>query len=67
MSKNLSYGCGTISEDKKKNRWVGRYEVGKDENGKRKRKKVYGKSITDPCLGWCDSENLILSLADQIE
>ncbi|MCQ2451644.1 MAG: 3-deoxy-7-phosphoheptulonate synthase [Oscillospiraceae bacterium] len=28
---------------------------------------VYGKSITDPCLGWCDSENLILSLADQIE
>ena len=24
---------------------------------------VYGKSITDPCLGWPDSERLILDLA----
>ena len=27
---------------------------------------VYGKSITDPCLGWEKSENLILRLADQL-
>jgi 3-deoxy-7-phosphoheptulonate synthase len=25
---------------------------------------VYGKSITDPCLGWEKTEDLILSLAD---
>lgn len=28
--------------------------------------KVYGKSITDPCLGWKDSERLILELADAV-
>ncbi|MBE5921501.1 MAG: 3-deoxy-7-phosphoheptulonate synthase [Lachnospiraceae bacterium] len=27
---------------------------------------VYGKSITDPCLGWEDSKNLILSIANQL-
>ena len=27
---------------------------------------VYGKSITDPCLGWQDTERLILELADQL-
>ena len=27
---------------------------------------IYGKSITDPCLGWEKSEKLILSLADQL-
>ena len=26
---------------------------------------VYGKSITDPCLGWEDSERLILEIADR--
>jgi 3-deoxy-7-phosphoheptulonate synthase len=26
--------------------------------------KVYGQSITDPCLGWEDTRNLILKLAD---
>ena len=25
---------------------------------------VYGKSITDPCLGWEDSERLIYDIAD---
>ena len=25
---------------------------------------VYGKSITDPCLGWEKTERLILDLAD---
>jgi 3-deoxy-7-phosphoheptulonate synthase len=27
---------------------------------------VYGKSITDPCLGWGDSEKLIYTIADSI-
>ena len=27
---------------------------------------VYGKSITDPCLGWPDTEKLICELADRI-
>ena len=25
---------------------------------------VYGKSITDPCLGWEESEKLLLEIAD---
>ena len=28
---------------------------------------TYGKSITDPCLGWEKTHNLILKLADTIE
>ena len=27
---------------------------------------VYGKSITDPCIGWCDTEKLVLEIADRI-
>lgn len=27
---------------------------------------IYGKSITDPCLGWEKSERLILDLADEL-
>ena len=27
---------------------------------------VYGKSITDPCLGWEKSEKLIYTIADQL-
>ncbi len=27
---------------------------------------IYGKSITDPCLGWEKSKNLIYSIADQL-
>ena len=27
---------------------------------------IYGKSITDPCLGWAKTEKLILDLADQL-
>lgn len=27
---------------------------------------IYGKSITDPCLGWDDSEKLIYSIADSL-
>ena len=25
---------------------------------------TYGKSITDPCLGWRDSERLIMTIAE---
>ena len=28
--------------------------------------KVYGKSITDPCLGWSDTERLLLDIADKV-
>ena len=27
---------------------------------------VYGKSITDPCLGWDESERLLLEMADML-
>ena len=27
---------------------------------------VYGKSITDPCLGWEKTEQMIFELADQL-
>ena len=27
---------------------------------------VFGKSITDPCLGWEDTERLILDIADMV-
>ncbi len=27
---------------------------------------VYGKSITDPCLGWSDTENLLLEIAETV-
>ena len=27
---------------------------------------VYGKSITDPCLGWEKTEKLIYSIAEQL-
>ena len=25
---------------------------------------IYGKSITDPCLGWNDTERLLLEIAE---
>ena len=28
---------------------------------------VYGKSITDPCLGWEDSEKLLYTIADMLK
>ena len=28
---------------------------------------IYGKSITDPCLGWDDTEKLIYNIADEIK
>ena len=28
---------------------------------------VYGKSITDPCLGWAKTERLIYEIADLLD
>jgi 3-deoxy-7-phosphoheptulonate synthase len=27
---------------------------------------IYGKSITDPCIGWADTERLVLDIANFI-
>ena len=35
------------------------------EEGNQSEDKVYGKSITDPCLGWCDTERLLLDIAEK--
>ena len=35
------------------------------EEGNQKHDIVFGKSITDPCLGWEDSERLILDIAEK--
>ena len=36
------------------------------EEGNQKEDVVYGKSITDPCLGWADTERLILDIAEKV-
>lgn len=36
------------------------------EEGNQSEDKVYGKSITDACLGWCDTERLLLDIADKV-
>lgn len=36
------------------------------EEGNQTEDNVYGKSITDPCLGWCDTERLILDIAEKV-
>ena len=36
------------------------------EEGCQKEDVVYGKSITDPCLGWADTERLILDIAEKV-
>lgn len=36
------------------------------EEGNQPEDKIYGKSITDPCLGWCDTERLLLDLAEKV-
>lgn len=36
------------------------------EEGNQDEDLVFGKSITDPCLGWADTERLILDLADKV-
>ena len=36
------------------------------EEGNQKEDVVYGKSITDPCLGWADTERLLLDIANKV-
>ena len=36
------------------------------EEGCQKEDIIYGKSITDPCLGWKDTEKLILAIAEKV-
>lgn len=36
------------------------------EEGNQPEDDVYGKSITDPCLGWCDTEKLLLDIAEKV-
>lgn len=36
------------------------------EEGCQKEDIVYGKSITDPCLGWEDTERLVMDIADKL-
>ena len=36
------------------------------EEGNQKEDEVYGKSITDPCLGWEDTRRLILDIAAKV-
>ena len=36
------------------------------QEGNQAEDKVYGKSITDPCLGWCDTERLLLDIANKV-
>ena len=35
-----------------------------EDGAQKPEENVYGKSITDPCLGWKKTERLILDLAD---
>ena len=37
-----------------------------EEGSQKVTENVYGKSITDPCLGWKDSEKLIRDLAGML-
>ena len=36
------------------------------EEGNQKEDIIYGKSITDPCLGWADTERLVLDIANKV-
>ena len=36
------------------------------EEGCQAEDNVYGKSITDPCLGWADTERLLLDIAERV-
>ena len=36
------------------------------EEGNQKEDVVYGKSITDPCLGWADTERLVFDIANKV-
>ena len=37
-----------------------------EEGSQKVTDRIYGKSITDPCIGWADSEKLIYTIADNV-
>lgn len=45
------------------NRYVNSIEEGKQKIDE----SIYGKSITDACLGWLDSERLIYDIAESVK
>jgi 3-deoxy-7-phosphoheptulonate synthase len=36
------------------------------EEGNQAKDEVFGKSITDPCIGWRDTERLLFELAEGV-
>ena len=65
IAKDVLYSCSKNSDIKKlvKGLMIESYiEDGAQKIGEN----VYGKSITDPCLGWEKTEKLILDLADEL-
>ena len=36
------------------------------EEGNQEHDDIFGRSITDPCLGWEDTERLLLNIAEQV-
>jgi 3-deoxy-7-phosphoheptulonate synthase len=37
-----------------------------EEGSQKPGEHIYGKSITDPCLGWDDTYRLIMNIADNV-
>jgi 3-deoxy-7-phosphoheptulonate synthase len=37
-----------------------------EDGAQKAEENIYGKSITDPCLGWKKTEKLILDLAEML-
>ena len=64
MPKNKR-GQGEWSYTQRKDKlWTARKQFGKKSDGKPNIKAFYGKSITDPCLGWEKTQKLIYEIAD---
>ena len=58
-----------VDEDKisyQKQRYVNAIESYIEEGAQKIGEGIYGKSITDPCLGWEKSQKLIYEIADMI-
>lgn len=66
ISKDVIYSCNHNKDIRKmvKGLMIESYiEDGAQKIGEH----IYGKSITDPCLGWDKTRNLVLKLADTLE
>ncbi len=66
IAKDVIYSCNHNNDIRKmvKGLMIESYiEDGSQKIGEH----IYGKSITDPCLGWEKTENLVLKLADTLE